>query len=78
MSIPEAVDEALALVAEDPRSAPARAVARLLAGKLAGDCSNNEAAALARELRQTLATIVPPVENVDQWARLLGELGTAE
>jgi hypothetical protein len=78
VTVREAVEAALEVAPDDARSAPARAVAVMLADKLDGNPSSNEAAALAREIRQTLASILPPPEHGDRWAALLNDLGDAE
>ena len=66
-------------VPDDVRTGPAREVARLLAAKLDGvDLSANEAAALARELRQTLAALAATGSSADGWGTLLADLGDAE
>lgn len=68
------VSKALDTVSADDRSAPAREVAKLLAEDLDKPCSPNERAALARELRMTLATVVPPAVSNDGWSQLLDDI----
>lgn len=71
-----AVEAALSEVPDTAQSRPGREVARLLAAKLAGECSPNEAAALARELRQTLRALSGGAQGVDDpWESLTGGLG---
>ena len=76
MTIRDAVEAALVVAPDDARAGPAREVALLLADRLDDDPSPNEAAALARELRQTLASIGPG-EQGDRWGALLSDLGEA-
>jgi hypothetical protein len=77
MTVLSEVCKALDTVPESDRTAPAREVAKLLAEGLDGDTSPNERAALARELRQTLATVVPQSVGPDGWSALLDDIQAA-